>query len=138
MEQLLGKKGAKGHRASKAHPGQQARKGTGSEEHAHRKDQPIDASDDEEGRAAMFTSKAPRKRKRELVKTEVTPPTLPDPDSHDAAEDPDRTNGLTAGSTDVRTDAAASRAPKKKPGSYLDEILGEKAKRIKKKPSSTA
>ncbi|KAI4732913.1 hypothetical protein E4T50_16537 [Aureobasidium sp. EXF-12298] len=116
LEQLLGKKAARGHRAtSKPQPGQKtpASQKTTS-------DQPAvdDHDDDDEGRAAMVASNSALKRKgpshtstRKLVTTSQ--------------------NKLEAES--LSDDDDDPRPSKKRSGTYLDQLLAEKASKKKRK-----
>jgi hypothetical protein len=115
LEQLLGKKAARGHRAtSKPQPGQNTP--------ASQKttlDQSIDdPEDDEEGRATMVASNAALKRKGP---------------SHSST----RKTGTTSQNqhkTELSSeDDDNSRPSKKRSGTYLDQLLAEKASKKKRK-----
>ncbi|KAL1305618.1 hypothetical protein AAFC00_007219 [Neodothiora populina] len=135
LEQLLGKKAANKHIASKT-PNRfakvqsttaQATKGASAD----------DDNDEEEGRASMVASK----RKRPGQKPQMT---NVKPDVKDGADDKEETQtGKDGGksSTPARADSSEeedARPGKRRGGSYLDQLLAEKANKKKKKKQKAA
>ncbi|TKX25583.1 hypothetical protein C1H76_2233 [Elsinoe australis] len=125
LEQLLGKKAAREHQAKMAAQRM-------SKQQASSKDSPVskaakpteieDDSEEEEGRASAFRSKASRKR----------PLPRPPPTENDAADESqseDEAGKATRGGK-VK---AAPKASKARGGTYLDQILAEKASKKRKK-----
>lgn len=113
LEQIMGRKAAKGHKASKARPDDRSRVGQETQAKGGRVIATTqDSGDEEEGRAAMFKSKTSAKGKRRVQK---------------AAESGE----------DARSDSEEEerRGPKRKTtvgGSYLDQLLADKAHKKKK------
>ncbi|KEQ70564.1 hypothetical protein M436DRAFT_14949, partial [Aureobasidium namibiae CBS 147.97] len=117
LEQLLGKKAARGHRAtSKPQPGQKtpaSQKST--------LDQPAvddDHDDDDEGRAAMVASNSALKRKGPSQSSARK--------SGTTSQKQDETEPLSDDDDDPRPS-------KKRSGTYLDQLLAEKASKKKRK-----
>ena len=143
LEQLLGKKAAKGHLASKSLPGnQQDQVKKGAERDLQNARQQDVSDDEEEGRAGMFKSKTgknvKRKRSQPVPETSVEVVAGLVNDHHQSSEHSEGINARANKST-VKEVAAASedeeevRPSKKKAGSYLDQLLSEKAQKKKKK-----
>jgi len=146
LEQLLGKKAAKGHQASKSRAQKEGtQSGSKVAADGRGKPEPVPSDDDEEeGRASMIKSKSGKKRKRPL-ESEVL-----EVSSADNMERDDATEGNANGRQDARgaeqkdaessdRDAPAPSRRKSKSartgGSYLDQLLEEKARKKKKKSS---
>jgi hypothetical protein len=116
LEQLLGKKGARGHRAtSKPQPGQNT---PVSQKTTLDQSAVDDLDDDEDGRATMVASKAALKRKG-------------------PSQSSTRKTGTTSQNqhkTELSSeDDDDSRPSKKRSGTYLDQLLAEKASKKKRK-----
>jgi hypothetical protein len=117
LEQLLGKKAARGHRAtSKPQPGQKtpASQNTTSDRPA------VDDHDDdeEEGRAAMVASNSALKRKGP---------------SHTSTRKPGTASQSKPEAEPLSDDDEDQRPSKKRSGTYLDQLLAEKASKKKRK-----
>lgn len=114
LEQLLGKKAARGHRAtSKPQPAQKTpvpQKTTANQTEA-------DEDDDEEGRATMVASFSALKRKGP---------------SHSSTNKTSATS-QNQHKTELSSDDEDPRPSKKRSGTYLDQLLAEKASKKKKK-----
>ena len=130
LEQLLGKKAAKGHQASKARVQKETLQ-------PDTKKPALDAvsEDEEEGRASMIKSKASRKRKRKPVKE-------PQPEEAAVGEEPahdDEADRVLPTSKAVKDDSdepeqsSRSAKSKRRGMSYMDQLLEEKARKKKKK-----
>ncbi|OBW63810.1 MAG: Proline iminopeptidase [Aureobasidium pullulans] len=119
LEQLLGKKAARGHRASsKPQPAQKTPtvQKTGTDQLG------ADEDDEEEGRATMVASNSALKRKGPVHssrKTTATSPHLDKVQEPPSDEDDD------------------PRPNKKRSGTYLDQLLAEKASKKKRKQQKT-
>lgn len=140
LEQMIGKKAARAHIASKKAPQTASQPGKfGKQPRTSAREE---SEDEEEGRAAAFKSKRRKKSKgtaaeatedageaqEELIKS--TPSA--DPDIEDVTEEA----GLGATKKIpkvVEDDEPTSQKQSSKPGSYLDEILAERSKKKKKK-----
>lgn len=111
LEQLLGKKAANGHRPmSKPQPAQKTPPTQNTTDQTNVNDE----DDDEEGRATMVASNSALKRKTAVsAKTRKAPATSHADPSSDDEED--------------------SRPTKKRAGTYLDQLLAEKASKKKRK-----
>ncbi|GAB7339601.1 hypothetical protein MBLNU457_6199t1 [Dothideomycetes sp. NU457] len=130
LEQLLGKKAAHGHRASKARvqrdvPQQNNKAPT----------QDAVSEDEEEGRASMIKSKASRKRERKPVNE-------PQPEENTANEESARdfepdieppATKMVKEDSDEAEQSSRSAKSKRKGMSYMDQLLEEKARKKKKK-----
>ncbi|KAF2445110.1 hypothetical protein P171DRAFT_521159 [Karstenula rhodostoma CBS 690.94] len=148
LENLIGKKAAKAHLASK-----QKHAATVKPQNPVKPTPTKEESDEEEGRSASFKSKRQRRANPPLAKQEEsddedeesralsvrskklkTNPQSPEIGEKDEA----MANGpedelVEEKAEDVKKHKPVSRPPKAKPTSYLDEILGEKAKKKNKK-----
>jgi len=130
LEQLLGKKAAKGHQASKA----RVQKETPRQDI---KDPAHDAvsEDEEEGRASMIKSKASRKRKRKPVEEPQSEETAVDEEpAHDVEADTVLpTSKAVKDDSDEPEQSNRSAQSKRRGMSYMDQLLEEKARKKKKK-----
>lgn len=129
LEQLLGKKAAKGHIASKAansrNNEQQATKNAPSRAVEE------DSDDEEQGRASMVASKSARRKQQ--------PPPVPNKQNtprEESQAESDTVQFEKARSSLPKHDSSEEENPrptKKRPASYLDQLLAEKANKKKKK-----
>ncbi|KAF2819075.1 hypothetical protein CC86DRAFT_450292 [Ophiobolus disseminans] len=148
LAQLIGKKKAKAHIATKQHT---ARLGTQQQpkhgrQAAAKKE---DSEDEDEGRAAAFTSKKrktvkakPASTTEETGENEQGPPGQDDNGTEQVVEevDPDRPGAKEQVEEDqsvAKPKSIPSRG-RTKPKSYLDELLAERSKKKNKKGSSKA
>jgi hypothetical protein len=116
LEQLLGKKGARGHRAtSKPQPGQNI---PASQKTSSDKPGVDDDDDDEEGRATMVASNSALKRKGQ---------------SQSSTRKTGNTSQSQPEAGPVSDDDDDPRPSKKRSGTYLDQLLAEKASKKKRK-----
>ncbi|KAK4619735.1 hypothetical protein CLAFUW4_10894 [Fulvia fulva] len=145
LENLIGKKAAQARKKS-----QEAEKST----HAARKplesqklkmfNKPAESEDEEEGRASAFTSKKQRRSQKNATMP-VDAVAVAGADDEDTlngdAEPPDPREDAAvlkelAGQADIAADDSEAEDPrpqKRKAGSYLDELLAQKAKKKNKK-----
>ncbi|KAF2191106.1 hypothetical protein K469DRAFT_558170 [Zopfia rhizophila CBS 207.26] len=133
LETLVGRKAAKAHIASKQAPKQNAQSQKVGCRPLAKRTKAEESEDEEEGRAAAFRSKRQKMNKVPSSKS------LADVDGERAEqqdtellEDP-RSLADTKSESNMRRDAADSRRQVPKLGSYLDEVLAERAKKKKKK-----
>jgi hypothetical protein len=140
LDSLLGKKAANAHRKAQALAKSEAAQPLGApkpavKETSKRPAQDSD-SDDEGGRAAAFKSKRPR-------------PSKPQPKIADDAAEEDTNAPVAGDDAGVKTTETSPEPPqatntasktggKKRPASYLDELLGQKANKKNKKKTKAA
>jgi len=129
LEQLLGKKAAKGHQASKA----RVEKETLRPEVKKPSHDP-GSEDEEEGRASMIKSKTSRKRKRNPV--EESQPEVSAGDEEPAYDVESQTVlpvGKVVNDSEKEEQSSRSAKSKRRGMSYMDQLLEEKARKKKKK-----
>jgi hypothetical protein len=135
LDSLLGKKAANAHRKAQALAKSEATQPLGApkpavKETAKRPAQDSD-SDDEGGRAAAFKSKRPRPSKPlpkisdDIAETDTNAPV--------AGDDAGVKTTDTSPEPAQETNTASKTGGKKRPASYLDELLGQKANKKNKK-----
>jgi hypothetical protein len=140
LDSLLGKKAANAHRKAQALAKSATAQPLGApkpvaKETAKRPAQDSD-SDDEGGRAAAFKSKRSRPSKPQPKSPEE--PAEDDTDTR-AANDEIRKNATEPSSEPPQATSVASKTGgRKRPASYLDELLGQKANKKNKKKKKVA
>ncbi|KAF2268114.1 hypothetical protein CC78DRAFT_530492 [Lojkania enalia] len=138
LQQLLGAKAAKAHKAAKQAPKEHIKP----QKLNHSTTSKADDSDDEGGRAATFISKRRKTSKIPPIqhpepfmdKFRVTDAQLPlRPTSNETISDDSTEVEKLKAETDDPEDTSINYRPKPKLGNYLDEILAERAQKMKKK-----
>jgi hypothetical protein len=140
LDSLLGKKAANAHRkaqalAKSATAQPQTAPKPVAKETSKRPAQDSD-SDDEGGRAAAFKSKRPRPSKPQPKVSEE--PTDIDTDARQADEEVKANATEPSPEPNEETSTASKTGGRKRPASYLDELLGQKANKKNKKKKKAA
>jgi len=141
LEQLLGKKSAKGHQASKARAQKEGPQPGSRDVDGKDRPEPVVLSEDEEeeGRASMFGSKTKKRRKRQpdALPAEEVPMTTEQEEDRVEEHSIEATTLSEPESTEADAPQPMKRKAKstRKGGSYMDQLLEEKARKKKKKSS---
>lgn len=137
LDSLLGKKAANAHRKAQALAKQATAQPTGPpkpavKEAPKRRAQDSDSDEDEGGRAAAFKSKRAKPSKPQ--------PKSEEPSAELEADGSAAEGDIKAKATDKRqeTNTGGKAGGRKRPASYLDELLGQKANKKSKKKNKSA
>lgn len=126
LEQLLGKKAAKGHIASSRAPDRRNPAQLDAQKPGQPLPAPVEESDEEEGRASTVSSNnARRKTGKPAPKSKKAAPQTPHASTNEQT--------MSVRPREASSDEEDVRPTKKRPASYLDQLLAEKASKKKKK-----